>query len=68
MNMKKEYRWELRQLKKALRKNDRTVGSLYEVKNKTITAASRVCARGMRACERERLKIVLRVAVLEGRL
>lgn len=68
MNMKKEYRLELRQLARAERKLNRDCDVAVRTFNRQIKRLRLAIKRGYRATERELDSIARRRAILEGRL
>lgn len=68
MNMKKEYRAELRGLNKTERITRRTFRAFVQGKRKTLRDLARVVARAERETKRDLALIARRRGILEGRL
>jgi hypothetical protein len=68
MNMKKEYRREMRQLNKVVWKLNRNYRNFERLMQREIKDRERAIARAARNTTREGAKIALRLAILEGRL
>ena len=68
MNMQKEYRAELRVMKKAEGKINRDVRTLERNTAKAIAVMNRTLERGRKAANKELGRIHQRRAILEGRL
>lgn len=68
MNMKSQYRAELKTLDRANRKLNKDQAVHARSVAKQIDALNRSLKRGERATERERLRIGYRRAILQGRL
>jgi len=72
MNMKTEYKQEIRRLKSVRqglwRDLEREVRSGHRERKSVVTATTRRMERARRICERTSLQVDRRIAILEGRI
>lgn len=68
MNMKKEYRRELRQMIKLQRKVTRDANAFFKQISRQIAALQKKRIVGMKATNREADKIQERINILQGRI
>lgn len=68
MNMNKEYRAELKVLRKAKKKIERDMSAATKTASKQVQAIYTALGRGAKRCQKEVARIERRESILQGRL